>query len=194
MTAIVIVPYKATPLREYGFGMVRQHLTSLPWPWVIATSEEEPFPLATAVNQTVASARAEIIILNAADTVTSLAQMETMVELATEEPGLVFGYTHYVRLDRQGRREKILKEPPAHACAAIRRETWLDLGGYDEGYIGWGMEDQDFNLRSAERWPTRRVPGELVHFWHGDRRNDDSDLGTPADVVAANWARLRATA
>ena len=77
---------------------------------------------------------------------------------------------------------------------AISRECWDQLGGYDEAYVGWGMEDRDLNRRAEELWPTRRVPGELIHMWHGDRRPDDSDLDTPPDLVKANWRRFKATA
>lgn len=194
MNAIIVIPYSASPLREKPLEHVLDHLDTCPWPYVLARDDRKPFPLAETVNHTIANTKADILILHAADTITPVAQMEIAVELAAAQPGLVFAYTHYVRLDRDGARAKVLDEPPAHACAAIRRECWDTVGGYDPGYVGWGMEDRDFNRRAARLWPNRRVPGELVHFWHGDRRSDDSDLDTPPGVVRANWRRWKATA
>ncbi len=194
MTAIVVIPYCPSPLRVRPFEQVKRHLETAPWPQTVAFDNRKPFRLAETVNEQVELTKAEIIVLNAADTITPLAQMEIAVELATAEPGLVFAYTHYCRLKEDGTPGKVLVEPPAHACVAIRRECWNDLGGYDTGYVGWGMEDRDFNRRAEKLWPTRRVPGELVHFWHGDRRFDDSDLDTPAELVNENWRRFKATA
>lgn len=194
MNVITIVPYSSSPLRERALEQVLTHLGSSPWPYWIAADHRKPFRLAQTVNRAIRRATADILILHAADTITPYRQMEVAVELAAAEPGMVFAYTDYVRLTEDGRRGQVLKEPPAHACMAIRKECWDELGGYDEAYIGWGMEDRDFNRRAEELWPSRRVPGELVHFWHGDRRSDDSDLDTPAEVVAENWRRFKATA
>ncbi|UPG74106.1 galactosyltransferase-related protein [Roseomonas gilardii subsp. gilardii] len=35
-------------------------------------------------------------------------------------------------------------------CFAIRRETFLRLGGFDEGYAGYGAEDTDFAFRARD--------------------------------------------
>ena len=193
MTAIIVIPYGPSPLREQPLKNVLAHLETAPWPVTVAISDIKPFPLAEVVNAEVAQTKTDIVILHAADTITPIAQMEVAVHAATAQPGLVFAYTHYVRLTEDDRRGKVLVEPPAHACVAIRRDCWDQLGGYDEFYRGWGMEDLDFNRRAQALWPNRRIPGELIHFWHGDRRRDDSDLDTPAEVVAANWRHLKAT-
>lgn len=193
MTAIVIVPYSPSPLRAGPFATVLAHLDKLPWPYWVATDDQKPFRLARTMNREIAKAAADILILHAADTVTPVSQMEEAVKLAEAEPGLVFAYDRYVRLNEDGTVGRTLKDTPAHACTAIRRECFLEIGGYDEAYVGWGMEDKDFNRRAEKLWPTRRVPGYLVHHWHGDRRRDDSDLETPPETVKANWRRYRMT-
>ncbi len=194
MTAIVVIPYCPSPLRAGPFEQVKQHLATAPWPYTVAFDNRKPFRLAETVNEQVALTKTDIVILNFADTIAPIAQMEIAVDLAERAPGLVSAYTRYVRLNEDGSHGKVLADPSGHGCAAIRRSCWDDIGGFDEGYVGWGMEDRDFNRRAEKLWPRRSVPGDLFHFWHGDRRFDDSDLDTPAELVNENWRRFKATA
>ncbi len=195
MNAAIFVPYSPSPLREEPLRRVKEYLAAAaPWPVVMCESKTIPYPFGKSINQAVAASEVDMVLRNDADTITPLEQMLEAVRLAAAEPGLVFAFTHYVRLDEHGQRDRVLVRPPAHSFAAISRECWDFLGGYNEGFVGWGMEDREFNRRAERLWPIRRVPGEVVHFWHGDRRRDDSTLETPPEVVAANWAHLKATA
>ncbi len=195
MNAVIFIPYCDSPLRREPLQRVKQYLDdTAPWPYVIARDDTTPYPFGKSINKAVQASDCDMVLRNDADTVTPLPQMVKAVEMAAEEPGLVFAFTNYVRLDRNGRRERVLHKPPAHSFAAISRACWDELGGYDEGFHGWGMEDREFNRRAERLWPIRRVSGEVLHFWHGDRRPDDSTLETPPEVVAANWARLKETA
>ncbi len=53
-------------------------------------------------------------------------------------------------------------------CQAVRRDRVVSIGGFDEEYIGWGFEDNDFSERLdmsgvVRRWsPNVRVK----HQWH----------------------------
>ncbi len=81
----------------------------------------------------------------------------------------------------------------SQGCSAVRRDLFLELGGLDERFSGWGYEDLEFNGRADEAGVTRRLPGELRHLWHGARREDDSPFDAdPADVArnAALFAEL----
>ncbi len=48
----------------------------------------------------------------------------------------------------------------------VRRDTYLELGGHDERFTGWGWEDVEF----LDRLQTRRLyPGSFlpaIHLWH----------------------------
>lgn len=65
---------------------------------------------------------------------------------------------------------------------AVDRAAFLDLGGYDEAFVGWGGEDNEFWERARGRrvWPYGYVP--LVHLWHPsqpekeDRERDTARL------------------
>lgn len=187
MTVQVLVPFRWTPDRGAAFVTVMDHLEAGPWPVTIAGDDHDPFRRAHALNMAVRNSEADIVVVNDADSVCPDEQMREAVRLASEQPGLVFAYTTYVRLDKSGGVELVLREPSSHGCVAIQRGCFLHVGGYNEDYVGWGPEDQDFNLRAEQQWPSRRVKGELTHLWHGPRRDDDSPLDTPAEAVNANW-------
>jgi hypothetical protein len=59
---------------------------------------------------------------------------------------------------------------------AVSREAYLAIGGHDEGYSGWGAEDDDF----MDRLRTKRL-GEgaflpIVHLWHPEAPKRDAHL------------------
>ncbi|EFC78883.1 galactosyltransferase-related protein [Parafrankia sp. EUN1f] len=49
----------------------------------------------------------------------------------------------------------------------IRRESWVDVGGLDPRFVGWGGEDEAFG-RAADALlgEVVRLPGVLWHLWH----------------------------
>lgn len=61
---------------------------------------------------------------------------------------------------------QVMENAEAGGSIAIRTQTFFDLGGFDEEFIGWGGEDNEF----WERAETRRVFKfgyiPLVHLWH----------------------------
>lgn len=211
----VLIPWApSSPARERALELVRDHLA--PFRVLLCPGSRERFNRGRALNQAVryalsAERRGGVLVINDADSLCPHAQIERAAELALAEPGLVYAYTTYHRLSEkatgelanirrlfdddlyeqamEGPFERELYYPPAQGCAAITGACYLELGGYDESYVGWGYEDIDFAERAGKLAPCRRVPGPLVHLWHGDRRGDDSPLeADPADV-AANLAR-----
>jgi hypothetical protein len=66
----------------------------------------------------------------------------------------------------------------------IRRSTYLDLGGFDESFTGWGGEDNEFFDRCLSRpfWRYGYLP--FVHLWHADQ-------GEKIDAQAREHARTR---
>lgn len=184
MNVTVIIPYTPNASRAEPYRRVREHLDG--WTVMVAENDAPLYCRAKVLNTAIAAADTEIVVINDADSLVPHIQIREAVRLAAEQPGLVYAYTVYVRLDEHGRRGLVIHEAPSHGCVAIRRDCFLEVG-YDEAYEGWGPEDQDFNRRAP--WPVRRVPGELEHLWHGERRSDDSPLDTPAEAVSANWQR-----
>jgi hypothetical protein len=49
---------------------------------------------------------------------------------------------------------------------AVRRDAFFDLGGYDEAFVGWGGEDNEFFDRCAAVKHLRFGFVPFVHLWH----------------------------
>jgi hypothetical protein len=69
---------------------------------------------------------------------------------------------------------------------AVPRTVWETVGGFDETFAGWGMEDTAFAI-AAETLvgPLIHMEGEVWHLWH--RHAPEGHVGTPSAV--ANRAR-----
>ena len=62
--------------------------------------------------------------------------------------------------------EEIIQNLEAGGSVAIARDAFIALGGFDESFIGWGGEDNEFWERAQTRrtWPFAYLP--VVHLWH----------------------------
>lgn len=62
--------------------------------------------------------------------------------------------------------EAIVQNAEAGASVAMLRATFFAIGGYDEAFVGWGGEDNEFWGRALTRkaWPYSYLP--VVHLWH----------------------------
>jgi hypothetical protein len=62
--------------------------------------------------------------------------------------------------------EAIVQNLEAGGSVAISRDAFFAIGGYDEAFVGWGGEDNEFWQRALTRkaWPYAYLP--IVHLWH----------------------------
>jgi predicted glycosyltransferase involved in capsule biosynthesis len=62
--------------------------------------------------------------------------------------------------------EAIMQNAEAGGSIAVGRDAFISLGGYDESFIGWGGEDNEFWERAQTRmiWPFGYLP--MLHLWH----------------------------
>ena len=201
---LVIIPFAGDdPLRLHNLQVVIDfYEDNFPdWPHYLAQSAL-PFNRAHAINHTIQTySHWDVIVLNDGDTLCTPEQVQAAVDLATAEPVFVFAYTLYLRLGQKvtaecGNWTDVLSAPAewgminagSQGCSAVRRSVYLELGGLDERFDGWGYEDLEFNKRADEAGVSRRLPGELRHMWHGPRREDDSPYDADAADVARNAA------
>ncbi len=143
----------------------------------------------------------DVLVLNDGDSLVAPHQLAQAVRLATLEPGLVFAYSRYRRID-QATSEQVRTavdlfglpdeaveweklQSGSHGCVAIRRDCWQRVGGLDPAFGMAGYEDLAFNTVCEAFWPSRRVAGDLYHLWHP--RGWDAD----PEREAANLARYR---
>jgi hypothetical protein len=68
-----------------------------------------------------------------------------------------------------GAPERVVQNLEGGGSVAVDRDAFFALGGFDESFVGWGGEDNEFWERSAARtvWPWGYVP--LVHLHHADQ-------------------------
>ena len=174
MSVAVIMPYGGgDEPRAQAFSIVFSHLVGLPFPVEVILCSS----VSAARNRGAENADAKILVFNDADTLVPHPQILEAVKLAKKEPGLVFAFTDYNRLDRETTEavytpadafaasvDQSFPSPPSHGCVAIRRSCFDEVGGYDERLEAF--EDCAFTLMAEKRWPSRRVDGPAVHLWH----------------------------
>lgn len=176
----ILIPYDGSDERRHGFDLVRGQ-------W----GEDSDFvrvldgriPKPRLLNDAIAALDGvEVIVLNDCDSLVPAHQFYEMLNMAIDEPGIVFGYTRYRRLSKEASgRMKFPVEvflardddvewemalSGSHGCIAIRRECFLEAGGLDERFGACGYEDLAFNVVCESLWPSRRVAGDLFHIWH----------------------------
>lgn len=62
--------------------------------------------------------------------------------------------------------EYIVQNLEAGGSIAISKEAYLEIGGMDEGFVGWGGEDNEFWDRASylRKWIWGYLP--VIHLWH----------------------------
>ena len=70
------------------------------------------------------------------------------------------------RLDLQQSPDSVVQNLEAGGSLAVDKDAFFALGGYDEAFVGWGGEDNEFWERAQTRrvWPYGYLP--IVHLWH----------------------------
>ncbi len=62
--------------------------------------------------------------------------------------------------------ESVVQNMLGGGSIAIGRSAYLRIGGMDEGFVGWGGEDNEFweRAQTLDLWPYGCLP--LIHLWH----------------------------
>ena len=68
-----------------------------------------------------------------------------------------------------GAPDKVIQNLEGGGSVGVDRGAFFDLGGFDESFVGWGGEDNEFWERAAVRsvWPWGYLP--LVHLHHAEQ-------------------------
>lgn len=187
----IVIPWRepSTSLRVHARDRLRSHLKGIGVGIALAEMDGDAWSPGGARNMGVQVADFDPILFVDADTLTPHEQMHAALELAAAAPGLVYGYTLYVRMTAGGREGETIYNAPSMGCAAISRACFDEVGGFDESFTGWGYEDLEFALRCNRLWRNRRVEGVCRHLWHGERNGDDSPADSDPDEVKANLDR-----
>lgn len=203
MRVAVVVPWRGgQPDRERHHETVRAHLRAL-LPDAVhmdVDSGHRPFSRAGSRNLGVRlaqDAECDIVALCDADTLVEPEPLMAAIEGAHRDGRLHLPYTRFRGLSPQGTR-LYLGGTPAHACEseletewstggimAIRPDSWWAMGGMDETFQGWGMEDTAARVAcDALLGPTIRHEGAIHHLWH------PSDIDPSSATYQANLSRM----
>ena len=151
-----------------------------------STSPDMPYNRSWALNRGAMEAKGRILVLHDADMLLPKGALAAIVEIidrgldAVRLPRLLF------YLD-SGSSAKVQSSRKIHGALgferiiannrtplAVTRECYLEIGGHDEGFYGWGGEDDEF----MDRLRTRKV-GEgavlpIVHLWHSSAAHGEA--------------------
>jgi len=155
-----------------------------------ADSDPGEFSRAQAANKAVAQALAEghdVVVVNDADTISTPSSLRNAIDRTRLDGRPRLPYDKYVLMD-QPQTESYLKSPvwsnlpdepeyvgSVSGVLVFRSDSWLDIGGFDERYRGWGHEDNDMAARAG----FDRVPGRVWSLYH---QPDDRSVSDPRNL------------
>lgn len=180
----VIIPWRdaGEPWRAKHFQFLVDYY-SREFDVVIGNNEGE-FNRSAARNTGVKSSASQVSVIIDADNYIPHAQIWSAIRRVNRRGGLAkpfnsFGYLtegstnlFYDMFDKHIKDfSPIYVDPPQEdftgGAYVMNRDQWLDLGGMDEGFIGWGAEDDAFHLLcKRERIKISYVEGYDYHLYH----------------------------
>jgi len=167
---VVAIPFRATnPIRAANHELTVQYYEELGFRVISSDSDpDQPFNVSQARNRAVALAEPwDVVVVADADTLLDRDPLEEAIDLAVQHGSLVrtIGALWLQREDR------LTTDPrPLRRCAGgvhvWSRYAWQVLGGYDERFTGWSLEDVAVVMAGDTFGLTERVDGEAVHLFH----------------------------
>lgn len=86
----------------------------------------------------------------------------------------------------EGRPERVVQNLEGGGSVAIDRASFFEIGGFDEAFVGWGGEDNEFWERARDTlpaWPYGRLP--ILHLWHAPQPEKGAEGRATAELLEA---------
>ena len=154
-------------------GWVRYVHTPLPY-------ADMPYSRAWAFNVGARAARAEALVLHDNDMLVPAQYGREIIKRVREgfEVINLQRFTFYLTASHSAKvlagaeslsnclSETVVQNLLGGGTVAITRGAYFAIGGFDESFIGWGGEDNEFWQRAQTRrvWPFAYLP--VIHLWH----------------------------
>ncbi|MCJ2039644.1 galactosyltransferase-related protein [Methylobacterium sp. J-059] len=183
------------PLPNLGFPVRRTHL------------RRDGLPLAAARNAGRRAASGDVLVYLDVDCIPSATLVSGLAASVAEHDGLICCEIRYLPgavvsdgwteagLDRVGHRHPARRFPEAGVIPApqpglfwslafaVRAATYDRIGGFDEGFTGYGAEDTDLAFRAAQAGVPVLFAGGM-HAFHQHHLSCDPPLQHFTDIVA----------
>lgn len=199
---VTLVPWRASDLeREAAWDFTYEHLQSFHWP-IYSADSRGPWNRAEAINRAAQDADEtpwDIAVIADADTIHLPEDLRRGVALAAKlrtivvpwrtrwklsadgskrfmDRGPVKGPHGYTSEDRDTTDRTRTRMPPKvrGGTVVVPRHMWDLVGGFDEGFVGWGHEDVAFRMAASTLGSgMNELFGTIWHLHH--ERNLDHD-------------------
>ena len=180
----VVIPWRdaGEPWRTKHFNFLVDYYSNH-FDVIIANNDGE-FNRSAARNAGVIQTTCDVAVVIDADNYIPIRQIEEAVITATHKNRLIkpfswFGYLteestnlfYEVYGNRAIDFDPTYVDPPQQdftgGAYVMKRSLWIDLGGMDEGFIGWGAEDDAFHLLCKNRKiAVQYIDGYDYHLYH----------------------------
>lgn len=192
----IVIPYRGDfgrrdQLLEWNVARLRSLIED---PEIILSDVAAPiFSRSGARNVGVQEASRKNILLLDADTVFPFGQLEEGLERLDAGAPWVIPYEWYYNLTEADSDALLATAPSVElveptiwehklvswaGMALIRREDFIEIGGYDERFVGWGFEDNAFKVAAdCILGNHERTDGNVQHLFHP--RHEIENFGSP---------------
>lgn len=192
MNTVVLVPRRADGARRdqlWDWVAARWAREHPDWPIFEGHHDDGPFNRSVALNRAAAAAgKWEVAVVADADAFCGADQLHAAISKATSTGAMVIAYETYCYLDKT-MSDRIMagwtgswwdgvEWSMTNTCSTmvvVTRKLWNTIGGFDEGFEGWGWEDCAFSTACAALGGRARVPGEVWHLWHPPSPENNKD-------------------
>jgi hypothetical protein len=154
-------------------------------------ADEGAFNRSAALNRAAAQASdADVFVLADGDSFVGAEQLDGSVMLAAATGQVTFAYDRYCYLSRS-MSDRVLAgfegdwtpgveftmQGTCSSMVVVPASLWWEIGGADEGFVGWGGEDVALSLAlQTFGGGLQRVHGDVWHLWHAPAPHVADDL------------------
>lgn len=203
----VVIPWRESDSRKRIFDfLINWYKKEFPkWEIILSDSNSAIFNLSSSRNLGIQKAiklGADIVIVSDADFFTSKDTLIKAVSNALQTNNITVPYTQYAELTYEGTEKFLNYEEESlnmfknknsnpvlingktdrfwvcSGCNIITKQVFLDFGGFDENYEGWGQEDIDYHKRYLDKYGRLfdYIEGVAVSLEHSrEEWKDDSN-------------------
>lgn len=180
----IIIPWRDTgePWRKKHFDFLIKYYSD--YYNIVLGDSDGDFNRSAARNNGVLGSKSEVSVIVDADNFIPINQIENAITIALTKKALVKPFSSFGYLTEESTNlfyecfndlyidfYPTYIDPPQEdftgGAYVMRKSLWQDLGGMDEGFIGWGAEDDAFHLLcKSMNVKIKYIDGIDYHLYH----------------------------